>query len=64
MDSAFVKRETRKLSHRIGALVLCIHCFQSLGRATAKTSREVLISRHRCIESELAKQPAAPPPYN
>ena len=44
--------------------VLCVHCYRVLGNETAKISRQKLLARHHCAESELAKHPAAPPPYN
>ena len=53
-----------KSPYPLGTLVYCIHCFRTLGRETGATSREFLISRHSCVESRLAKRPAAPPPYN
>jgi len=47
-----------------GEAVHCIHCFQAVGRETAKTSRTKLLARHLCPEQDLAKRPGAPPPYN
>ena len=66
MDSLsyFVRKKLPKSAHPLGTLVFCIHCFQELGRETAATNREVLLAKHTCIEGQLAKQPAAPPPYN
>jgi len=53
-----------KLAHPLGTVVFCIHCFRTLGTESVKTPREILLARHNCAESLLAKQPAAPPPYN
>ena len=53
-----------KFAHSLGTVVFCIHCFRTLGTETAKTSRDSLLAKHKCAESLLAKQPAAPPPYN
>jgi len=53
-----------KLAHPIGTVVFCIHCFQTLGTESGKTTRDALLAKHQCAESLLAKQPAAPPPYN
>jgi hypothetical protein len=66
MDSlAYVDRKRAPaLPRPLGTLVFCIHCIQTLGKVTAVTTREVLIARHTCAESELAKQPATPPPYS
>jgi hypothetical protein len=50
--------------HRQNDSVHCTHCFRNIGEETEKTSRTKLLARHRCPERELAKQPAAPPPYN
>lgn len=44
--------------------VLCVHCYRVLGNETTKTSRKKLLAKHQCAEKELAKHPAAPPPYN
>ena len=51
-------------AHPFGTLVFCIHCFETLGTDTPKTPRAMLLAKHSCVESLLAKQPAAPPPYN
>ncbi len=48
----------------VGPVVLCVHCYRALGNETEKISRKKLLARHHCAESELAKHPAAPPPYN
>lgn len=53
-----------KSAHPLGTLVFCIHCFQTLGSDTPKTPRAMLLAKHSCVESLLAKQPAAPPPFN
>ena len=53
-----------RLAPPLGAVVLCIHCFQTLGTDTAATPRDLLLARHSCIERKLSKEPAAPPPYN
>lgn len=53
-----------KLAHPLGTVVFCVHCFRTLGTESSKTPREMLLAKHRCPESLLAKQPAAPPPYN
>lgn len=53
-----------RLVHPLGTVVFCIHCFQTLGTDTPATPRKLLLARHSCIESQLSKQPAAPPPYN
>jgi len=55
---------TAKLAHPIGTVVFCVHCFRTLGIESATTPREILLAKHKCAESLLAKQPAAPPPYN
>lgn len=47
-----------------GPVVWCIHCFRTLGAEDRETSRASLLSNHNCIESQMAKRPAAPPPYN
>ena len=47
-----------------GRMVFCIHCFRQLGTEGAKTSRASLLARHTCLESDIAKLPAAPPPFN
>jgi hypothetical protein len=53
-----------KLAHPLGTVVFCIHCFRTLGTESAETPRQALLTSHKCAESLLAKQPAAPPPYN
>jgi len=57
-------RTKAKPVNRIGRVVYCVHCFRSLGLEDAATSRASLLAKHNCIESQMAKQPAAPPPYN
>jgi hypothetical protein len=47
-----------------GRIVWCIHCFRILGRESSAISRTNLLADHTCIESRMAKEPAAPPPYN
>jgi hypothetical protein len=54
----------QKSAHPLGTVVFCIHCFRTLGTETAATPREVLIAKHNCAESLLAKKPGAPPPFN
>lgn len=56
--------QSPKLAHPLGTVVFCIHCFRTLGTESAETPREVLLSKHKCTESLLARLPAAPPPYN
>ncbi len=53
-----------KFAHPLGTVVFCVHCFQTIGTESTITSRESLLANHNCAESLLAKQPAAPPPYN
>ena len=53
-----------KSAHPLGTVVFCIHCFRTLGTESDETPRETLLANHKCAESLLAKQPAAPPPYN
>jgi hypothetical protein len=53
-----------KLAHPLGTVVFCIHCFKTLGTESARGSREAMLAKHKCAESQLAKQPAAPPPFN
>jgi len=57
-------RQIQTLVHPLGKIVFCIHCFRSIGTESASTTREDLQARHKCAESLLAKQPAAPPPFN
>jgi hypothetical protein len=60
----FDRKRPPQSSHQLGTIVFCIHCFETLGRDTPATPREILIARHTCVESQLARRPAAPPPYN
>lgn len=57
-------QQLRTSAHPLGTVVFCIHCFRTLGSESPTTSREKLLARHMCMESLLAKLPAAPPPYN
>lgn len=58
------QQHPRGTAHPLGTVVFCVHCFQTLGTESAKTPRAMLLAEHKCAESMLAKQPAAPPPYN
>ena len=62
-DSNQVQR-LPKSAHPVGTLVFCTHCFQTLGRETYVRTREVLLAKHKCLETQWPKRPAAPPPYN
>jgi hypothetical protein len=53
-----------KLAHPLGKVVFCIHCYRTLGTESTTSSRELLVAGHKCEEEVLAKQPAAPPPFN
>ena len=48
----------------LGAVVFCVHCFRNLGTESTTATRTTLRTRHTCAEGQLAKEPAAPPPYN
>jgi hypothetical protein len=50
-------------AQRPGALVVCVHCFCALEEA-ASTRQDGLRAKHDCAEELLARQPAAPPPFN
>ncbi len=51
-------------TYRLGTLVVCMHCFKTLGTDSTATPKKILLAKHTCVESLLSKQPAAPPPYN
>jgi hypothetical protein len=51
-------------AHPLGTLVFCKYCFTNIGTESAARPREFLLAKHECLEAQLAKQPAAPPPYN
>jgi len=53
-----------KFAPSLGAVVLCVHCFRHLGTESTTTTRTTLRAKHKCAEGRLAKEPAAPPPYN
>lgn len=57
-------QQVRKPLPAIDSAVHCVHCYQTLGSETEKTTRKKLLARHHCAERELARHPAAPPPYN
>ncbi len=44
--------------------VICIYCYRTLGMTASARKVAQLLHAHDCIEARLAKQPAAPPPYN
>jgi hypothetical protein len=44
--------------------VVCIYCYRTLGRAASEAKQVALLHSHNCAEESIAKQPAAPPPYN
>lgn len=55
---------TPKQSNPLRRDVYCIHCFQRLDTDSTAIPRAALLAKHKCAESQIAKQPAAPPPYN
>lgn len=57
-------QQRRTLVYPLGKIVFCVHCFCSIGTESATTTRDVLLARHNCAKSLLAKQPSAPPPFN
>lgn len=44
--------------------VVCIYCYRTLGMTGSARKVAQLLHTHDCIEARLARQPAAPPPYN
>lgn len=44
--------------------VVCIYCYRTMGRAGSEKKQAELLHSHNCVEERLAKQPAAPPPFN
>lgn len=52
----------RGIPHR--SKVVCIYCYRRLGLAASAKKQAQLIHDHNCPEARLARQPAAPPPFN
>jgi hypothetical protein len=44
--------------------LFCTYCFQSIGEPHTASQRHTLEAQHICAERDLARQPAAPPPFN
>lgn len=44
--------------------VVCIHCYRTIGISASPQKHGELMHAHDCLEARLAKQPAAPPPFN
>ena len=42
----------------------CVHCYQPLSAAAEGPIPAHQAKKHDCLESQLAKQPAAPVPFN
>ena len=58
---------THPMPHRVvpdAHKVVCIYCYRTLGRAASVTKQAELLHSHNCVEERIAKQPAAPPPFN
>jgi hypothetical protein len=54
-------------AHRIvphAHAVVCIYCYRNLGRTASEAKQAALLDSHNCAEARVAKQPAAPPPFN
>jgi hypothetical protein len=54
-------------AHRIiphASKVVCIYCYRSLGMAASEKKQAELRHSHDCPEARVARQPAAPPPFN
>lgn len=62
--SFYQDKHQPNLTHPLGKVVFCIHCYRTLGTESSSSTREMLVALHQCEEGMLAKQPAAPPPYN
>jgi len=45
-------------------LVVCPHCFETLGSAPDLTARKSIELRHKCREKTLAEQPAISIPFS
>lgn len=44
--------------------VSCIHCFRVIGNVPLTDSRKTPTHKHTCLEAQIARRPAAPPPFN
>ena len=64
LHSFLQEKHSPKFAHALGKVVFCIHCYQTLGVESASSTREMLLAAHKCDEQMLAKEPAAPPPFN
>jgi hypothetical protein len=69
-SNAILQPPTKSLPHpthpavQFRSKVICINCYRTLG-VTASARREVQLRyAHDCLESRVAKQPGAPPPFN
>jgi hypothetical protein len=43
---------------------ICPYCFEVLGSPRTKVQSNALNARHNCAEKLVARQPAAPAPFN
>lgn len=57
-------RKARNAAQKPKLAVFCIHCSRSLGVMRSAVERARAEARHICPEKLLARQPAAPPPFN